>query len=290
MHSRTYSQGIKKMTSGKTIKELRTFAREKLGAIDADALIKSLLKCDEIYLTVNAEKLIDDALVRKYTNWVKRREMHECVAYITCEKEFMSLPFYVDESVLVPRSETELLVEEIINADIKKDTVLDLCTGSGAIAVSLAHYLNNTEVLGVDVSEDALNVAQKNAENILSNKNISFKKCDVLTSLASLNQKYDVVVSNPPYIESSVIPTLDADVRDFEPHIALDGGDDGLKFYRAIEKDIHHVLKKDGYLFLEIGFNQGDEVKGILSSRFCDIEVIKDYAGLSRIVKARFKG
>ena len=279
------------MTNGKTVKELRAFGRSEIGITDSDALIKSLLDCDEIYLTVHSNDALDEQTVKKYEKYVERRKTGESVAYITNQKEFMSLPFYVNENVLVPRCETELLVEEIINAKCEKSTILDLCTGSGAIAVSLAYYLKNTEILGADISDGALEVAQKNAESILrDNKNIAFKKCNVLSELESIGKKYDVVVSNPPYIESDVIPTLDTDVKDFEPHLALDGGQDGLVFYRAIAENIGCILKKGGYLFFEIGYNQGKKVSDILSAAFCDIKVIKDYAGLDRIVTAKYTG
>lgn len=278
------------MTSGKSIKELRKWAYTQIDIIDADALIKDVLSCDEIYLVVHANDKVSDNDTEKFISYVERRKNNESVAYITNKKEFMSLMFYVDKNVLVPRSETELLVEEIINAPIKKDEILDLCTGSGAISVSLAHYLEKSQVTGVDISEEALKVAEKNAENILKNKKVSFFKCDVLSDLDKINKKYDVVVSNPPYIETDVIETLDKDVKDYEPHLALDGGSDGLMFYRKIAEGAKYILKKGGYIFFEIGFNQEDALKEILKNDFYDIKVIKDYAGHPRIVSAAFAG
>jgi release factor glutamine methyltransferase len=278
------------MTSGKSIKEIRKWAYTQIDVIDADALLKDVLSCDEIYLVVHANDKISENELEKFVSYVNRRKNFESVAYITNKKEFMSLLFYVDENVLVPRSETELLVEEIINAPIKKNEILDLCTGSGAISISLSHYLENSHVTGVDISDGALKVAEKNAKNILKNKNVSFLKCDVLCDLEKINKKYDVVVSNPPYIETDVIKTLDKDVKDFEPHIALDGGCDGLMFYRKIASDAKYILKKGGHIFFEIGFNQEKELKEILKNDFYDIKVIKDYAGLARIVSATFAG
>ena len=278
------------MTSGKTIKEIRDIAVLKIGRSDADALLKNVLSCDEIYLLVHKDDIMKKEDLKRFASYVKRRENKESVAYITGEKEFMSLMFYVDKNVLVPRWETELLVEEIINADIKKDEILDLCTGSGAIAVSLKYYLKNSSLVGVDISDGALLVAKKNAKNILKNDDVTFLKLDVLSETEKLNKKFDVVVSNPPYIETDVIKTLDSDVKDYEPHIALDGGCDGLMFYRKIASDAKYILKKGGYIFFEIGFNQGDALKEILKDNFTDIEVKNDYAGLPRIVTARFVG
>ncbi|MBE7053716.1 MAG: peptide chain release factor N(5)-glutamine methyltransferase [Ruminococcaceae bacterium] len=278
------------MTSGKTIKEIRDIAVLKIGRSDADALLKNVLSCDEIYLLVHKDDIMKKEDLKRFASYVKRRENKESVAYITGEKEFMSLMFYVDKNVLVPRWETELLVEEIINADIKKDEILDLCTGSGAIAVSLKYYLKNSSLVGVDISDGALLVAKKNAKNILKNDDVTFLKLDVLSETEKLNKKFDVVVSNPPYIETDVIKTLDSDVKDFEPHLALDGGCDGLMFYRKIASDAKYILKKGGYIFFEIGFNQGDALKEILKDNFTDIEVKNDYAGLPRIVTARFVG
>ena len=278
------------MTSGKTIKEIRDIAVLKIGRSDADALLKNVLSCDEIYLLVHKDDIMKKEDLKRFASYVKRRENKESVAYITGEKEFMSLMFYVDKNVLVPRWETELLVEEIINADIKKDEILDLCTGSGAIAVSLKYYLKNSSLVGVDISDGALLVAKKNAKNILKNDDVTFLKLDVLSETEKLNKKFDVVVSNPPYIETDVIKTLDSDVKDYEPHLALDGGCDGLMFYRKIASDAKYILKKGGYIFFEIGFNQGDALKEILKDNFTDIEVKNDYAGLPRIVTARFVG
>ena len=278
------------MTSGKSIKEIRKWAYTQIDVIDADALLKDVLACDEIYLVIHADDIVSEEDREKFVLYVNRRKNFESVAYITNKKEFMSLMFYVDENVLVPRSETELLVEEIINAPVKKDEILDLCTGSGAVSVSLSYYLENSSVTGVDISDGALKVAEKNAKNILKNKKVSFLKCDVLSQLDKIGKKFDVVVSNPPYIETDVIKTLDKDVKDYEPHLALDGGCDGLMFYRKISEGAKYILKKGGYIFFEIGFNQEEALKEILKDSFFDIKVIKDYAGHPRIVSATFAG
>lgn len=273
------------MTNGK-IKDVLRQASEKISNLDARVLLKAVLLCDEIYLAIHSDEMLSDADFEKYCKYILRREKNEPVAYITNSKEFMGLSFYVDENVLIPRWETELIVEKIIESDIKKEKILDLCTGSGAIAVSLAKYIENADVTGVDISEKALFIAKKNAKS----KNVRFRLCDVLCDIKNIGEMFDIVVSNPPYIERDVIETLDSDVKDYEPHIALDGGSDGLYFYRKIIEDIGFVLKKDGYLFFEIGYNQADSLKELMSEKFSEIVVINDLANHPRVVCGRYIG
>lgn len=274
------------MTSGKKIKEVLKDACKRVGAVDAHALLKNVLSCDEIYLALHKDDEIKTESAEKFENFVLQREKSKPVSYITNFKEFMGLSFYVDENVLIPRSETELLVEKIIELNIKKDKILDLCTGSGAIGVSLAKYIENSDVLCADISDGALKIAEKNAKT----KNIRFKKCDVLCDIKNIGEKFDVVVSNPPYVKKDVIDTLSNDVKNYEPHLALDGGNDGLLFYRKIISDIGFVLKKGGYLFFEIGFDQGEDLKKLMEDNFSSVTVLKDLSSLDRIVFGKYTG
>ena len=204
--------------------------------------------------------------------------------HITNNREFMKMNFYVDENVLIPRADTEILVEEVIKycSNEKKYNVLDLCTGSGAIAISIAKYVENVQVLGTDISLNALQIAKRNA--IINNvKNITFKNSDLFENI---QEKFDVIVSNPPYIKTSVIECLTKDVKN-EPHIALDGGEDGLYFYKKIANYAYNLLNEDGALFLEIGYDQAKEVINLLKNtkKYKDIECIKDLYGNDRVIK-----
>ena len=194
-----------------------------------------------------------------YFKAIKRLENNEPIQQITHMQEFMKLNFYVDENVLIPRCDTEILVEEVIKVakKINAKKILDLCTGSGAIAVSLAKYIDDVKISALDISKKALNVAKKNAKINEVEDKITFIESDLFQNLHS--QKYDIIVSNPPYIKKDVIKKLDKEVQK-EPIIALDGGIDGLDFYKKIIKDSYMYLKYNGYLCLEIGYDQKEEV------------------------------
>lgn len=207
--------------------------------------------------------------------------------YITHQKEFMKLNFYVDENVLIPRADTEILVEEVINHckenHEKSYSILDLCSGSGAIGISLAKYIENSKVLCADISDKALEIAKKNAKSNNVN-NIEFIKTDMFKNI---EEKFDLIVSNPPYIKKDIISKLDIEVQK-EPLIALDGGIDGLDFYRIIIDNSNKYLNKNGKLFLEIGYDQKDEVINLLrrSGNFGEIYSKKDLYGNDRAVGA----
>lgn len=201
-------------------------------------------------------------------------------------QEFMKLKFYVDNRVLIPQPDTEILVENVISIveNIQKDCqkeikILDLCTGSGIIGVCLKKNLQNVKVHASDISECALDVAKKNS--IQNNVDISFIKSDLFDNI---NEKFDVIVSNPPYIESSTLEGLSMEVKN-EPKIALDGGKDGLDFYRKIIKEAPNFLNKSGYLSLEIGYNQKDAVEKLLKTyKYKDIQIKKDLSNIDRVI------
>ena len=211
------------------------------------------------------------------------------VQYLTNNQEFMKLNFYVDENVLIPQPDTEILVEEIINQyKQKKCKILDICTGSGAIAIALAKYLENVKIVASDISVKALQIAKLNAEKNLVHKKIKFIVSDMFSKINEKN--FDIIVSNPPYIKSKIISKLDNQVKK-EPYIALDGGQDGLKFYKIIISNSYKYLNNNGKLFLEIGYDQKNDVINLLNENnyYDNIYSKKDLAKNDRIVVANIR-
>ena len=223
--------------------------------LKARLLMQFILNKPRQYIIVNDMEEIEKNKEKEYFLNIKKLRQGYPIEHITHQKEFMKLNFFVDEHVLIPRQDTEILVEETIKIaqKINAKKILDLCTGSGAIAVSLAKYLPHTEITAIDISNDALKIAKKNARNNEVEDRITFINSDIFTNLK--NQKFDIIVSNPPYIKKSIIEQLDEEVKK-EPYIALDGGEDGLYFYKKIIKEAYEYLKYRGYLCLEIGFDQ----------------------------------
>ena len=222
-------------------------------------LMQYVLNQTRQYIIVNDLNQISKEDEEKYFVGISKLRAGVPLEHITHQREFMKLNFYINENVLIPRQDTEILVEEVINIAkrIKNPKILDLCTGSGAIAVSLAKYLTESEITATDISNKALEIAKKNAKiNEVENR-ITFISSDLFTNIPE--EKYDIIVSNPPYIKRNVIETLDEQVRK-EPYMALDGGLDGLDFYRKIIKNSYEYLKYHGFLCLEIGFDQKIDV------------------------------
>jgi release factor glutamine methyltransferase len=234
------------------------------------------------------EKIIDKNTVAKFKRFIEIRAKNMPVKYITNSCEFMSLDFYVDTNVLIPRADTEILVETAINEIKEKGLtkVLDICTGSGCIAVSIAkHCENELEITATDISPAAISIAKKNADKNGVSGNVTFKLNDALSQLPELEGKFDIIISNPPYIKTEDINNLSQDIKKYEPIRALDGGADGLGFYRPIASEAVKLLNPGGKSMLEIGFDQGSEVAEILKERgFSDIEIIKDLGGNDRVV------
>ena len=222
-------------------------------------LMQYVLNQTRQYIIVNDLNQISKEDEERYFVGISKLRAGVPLEHITHQREFMKLNFYINENVLIPRQDTEILVEEVINIAkrIKNPKILDLCTGSGAIAVSLAKYLTESEITATDISNKALEIAKKNAKiNEVENR-ITFISSDLFTNIPE--EKYDIIVSNPPYIKRNVIETLDEQVRK-EPYMALDGGLDGLDFYRKIIKNSYEYLKYHGFLCLEIGFDQKIDV------------------------------
>ena len=251
----------------------------------ARMLIQFILNKPRQYIIVNDQKNLEKETEETYFKCIDMLKQGMPIEHITHQKEFMKLNFYVDENVLIPRQDTETLVEEVI--EIAKKTrakkILDLCTGSGAIAVSLAKYIDNCEVTALDISPKALEIAKLNAKNNEVENKITFIESDIFENLPL--EKYDIIVSNPPYIKKEIIKTLNKDVQR-EPRIALDGGDDGLDFYRKIIKEAYEYLKFKGYLCLEIGYDQKEDVIRLINQedKYINTYSKKDLFGNDRIV------
>lgn len=257
--------------------------------LDAEILLCHILGCQRIDLIINKDKILDTATLSAFNDYIDRRAKNEPVSYITGKKEFMSLEFDVCDGILIPRPDTEILVEEIINLYKGKDvSILDLCTGSGAIAVSLAYYLKNASVTAVDKFDVCINTASKNINKHNLSDRVSVIKKDVLEDI-EIGGAFDCIVSNPPYIKTDVLSTLPFDVKDYEPQYALDGGDDGLIFYRKITDFAKSKLKPDGVLAYEIGFDQAASVAEIIEKThsFKEIRLINDLSGQNRVIIAK---
>ncbi len=258
--------------------------------LKARLLMQFVLNKPRQYVIVNDMENIEDSVSNKYFDGIKKIKNGIPLEHITHQKEFMKLNFFVNENVLIPRQDTEILVEEVIKIAQKTHSkkILDLCTGSGAIAVSLAKYLPESEITAIDISKEALNIAKKNAANNEVDKQITFINSDMFDNLK--DKKFDMIVSNPPYIKQSVIEELDIEVKK-EPYIALNGGEDGLDFYKKIIKESFQYLKYQGYLCLEIGFDQKIDVIELIENeeKFDNTYSKKDLYGMDRIVITQLK-
>lgn len=252
-------------------------------ALDARLLLEFVMGTDRNYLLAHGDEPVEEAWAERYVELISRRAAHIPLQHITGFQEFMGLKFMVNEHVLIPRQDTECLVEEAMIETMDGMRVLDLCTGSGCILISLMKYKNELIGTAVDLSEEALEVAKKNAE--YHQVPITFVKSDLFENLPVPDHKFDVIVSNPPYIPTKDIDTLMEEVRLHEPKQALDGSEDGLYFYRKISSESPDYLVHGGKLLFEIGYNQGEQVCAIMSENgFEQIRIIKDLAGLDRVV------
>ncbi len=248
--------------------------------IDAGYLLEYVtgMKKADYLLHMNDEMPEDQA--QRYRGLIERRATHEPLQYITGEQDFMGLTFYVTPDVLIPRQDTELLVEKTLEVLKGGEKILDMCTGSGCILTSLLHFHPDCIGTGVDLSSEALEVAQENA------KHNQVKATWICSDLfEQVEEAYDVIVSNPPYIATDVIPELMPEVVVHEPYQALDGHQDGLFFYQKICDEVRQYLRPEGYLLFEIGYDQGEAVSDLMKAAgFLDVAVIKDYCENDRVV------
>lgn len=273
------------------IEELLKYGKEKLeqqkvedASIISRILMQYVLEIDRNKLIINKKDNVDINKEKEYKECIEKIMKGTPIQYITNNQEFMRLNFYVDENVLIPQPDTEILVEEVIKSiDIMGNIeILDMCTGSGCIGISLAKNIENTKVTLVDISKEAIEIAKKNAiQNGVENK-VNFIQSDMFENVKG---KFDIIVSNPPYIRTDIIQTLDRQVQ-AEPYIALDGGEDGLDFYKVLINEAYKYLKKNGKIFLEIGYDQKKEVENLAkkSKHYKKIETIKDLSQNDRVI------
>ena len=273
------------MIKGVTILKLEKISMPKL---KARLLLQYVLKKPRQYLIVYDNQKLTEKEEQDYLKYIELLAQGEPIEHITHQKEFMKLNFYVDENVLIPRQDTEILVEEVmeIAKKIRAKKILDLCTGSGAIAVSLAKYLENIQVTALDISRKALDIAIANAKNNHVQDKITFVESNLFQNLGQ--ERYDIIVSNPPYINRKELETLDKEVKR-EPRLALDGGVDGLDFYRKIIDEGYEYVKYGGYICLEIGYDQKEDVTKIVKDKkqYKGIYCKKDLYDHDRVIVAR---
>ena len=254
-------------------------------ALDARLLLEAVCGTDRNDLLVHGEQPVAPEAEEKYLNWIRQRAEHIPLQQLTGEQGFMGLTFSVNEHVLIPRQDTEILVEEVLKELHDGMRVLDMCTGSGCILLSLLHYSNDCEGLGVDLSAEALEVAGRNVLKVLTPEKAEhahFLQSDLFEKVEG---KFEIIVSNPPYIASAEVEKLMPEVRDHEPRMALDRTEDGLYFYRRIIEEAGKHLVSSGMLFFEIGYDQGQAVSELMRTEgYCDVQVVQDYAGLDRVV------
>ena len=261
-------------------KDRLTEAKIPEAELDARLLLEEVCGTDRNDLLVHGDKEIPPEQCDRYVEYIQRRQKREPLQQITGYQEFMGLRFKVTPDVLIPRQDTEILVEEVMRYVHDGMHILDMCTGSGCILLSLLKYSNDCEGTGCDISEPALKVAEGNAKEL--SLNASFVQSNLFENISG---KYEFIVSNPPYIPTGVIPTLMEEVRDHEPVSALDGREDGLYFYREIVEKAGEYLYPGGMLFFEIGYDQAEKVSSLMQEAgYQEVTVCKDLAGLDRVV------
>ncbi|MBR1669563.1 MAG: peptide chain release factor N(5)-glutamine methyltransferase [Butyrivibrio sp.] len=267
-------------------KEILISAGVKEAGLDARLLLEYVCKTDHSALFVHPERELTEDEEESFKEMLLRRKNREPLAYILGFWEFMGLEFKVNRDVLIPEQDSEFLVEEALRYCEDGFRILDLCTGSGCIALSILNYTNETVAVCTDISDKALEIARENAKELGLSDRCEFIRTDLFPDNSC--GRADIIVSNPPYIARSVIESLESEVKDYEPRIALDGDEDGLLFYRRIAERAGEFLFSSGYLFLEIGYDQADAVTDILQREGCyhEIEVVKDFSGNTRVVKA----
>ncbi|MBQ6812180.1 MAG: peptide chain release factor N(5)-glutamine methyltransferase [Agathobacter sp.] len=270
-----------------TFREAFAYGEEKLNTVgivdarnDAWLLLTFVCKIDRTFYYSHMDENMPEEQFAEYENVLDKRAEHIPLQYITGEQDFMGLPFHVNDAVLIPRQDTETLVEEALKVIRPGMKVLDMCTGSGCILISILKNIVDVEGFGYDISKQAINVAKENAK--LNGVTATFERSDLFDNVTD---KFDVIVSNPPYIPTDVIAGLMPEVAMYEPIGALDGREDGLHFYRRIVKECKEYLKPEGVLLFEIGHDQGEAVFGLMTEAgFQGVKVIKDLAGNDRVV------
>ncbi|MBC2458035.1 MULTISPECIES: peptide chain release factor N(5)-glutamine methyltransferase [Clostridium] len=286
------AEGIK--DPNKNIEELiktGTFTLKENGIdtarLDAELLLGNIIEKDRVYLITHKEDEVSKEDAEKYFDLIEKRRNKMPVKYILNKCEFMGIEFYVEEGVLIPRGDTEILVDEVLKIieENQEMQICDLCSGSGAVGISLAHFRQNIKVDLIDYYPIPEKVSLINIEKNKLEDRVFFIKSDLLEESIKNNKIYDIIVSNPPYIEECEIGKLMEDVKNYEPHTALNGGNDGLDFYRKIIDQSQYTLRESGILAFEIGYNQGEAVKLLMENNgFTNVKIVKDFASLDRVV------
>ncbi|HKI79214.1 MAG TPA: peptide chain release factor N(5)-glutamine methyltransferase [Ignavibacteriaceae bacterium] len=255
--------------------------------INAEHLLAHTLNCKRLELYLAFDRPLKENEINKYRELIRRRSKAEPLQYILGSVEFFGMDFKVAPGVLIPRPETEVLVENIIEIFDKKQEIkiLDIGTGSGIIAISLAKHFSNSVVTAIDISKEALEIAKYNSELNQTGDKISFYETDILSDNINLTNDYDLVVSNPPYVSLEEFSELRPELSIYEPRFSLTDEDDGLKFYKEISKKSKNLLKQNGYLYFELGFGKSEKVKGIMeNNNFSEIKISQDYSNIDRVI------
>ncbi|AKN33296.1 SAM-dependent methyltransferase [Clostridium carboxidivorans P7] len=258
--------------------------------IDCELLLGKVIKKDRLFILLNRDYKVTVNEEQEYCNFINLRKQKMPIKYILGECEFMGLDFYIKEGVLIPRPDTEVLVELAIKCikEQKLKNACDVCCGSGAIGISIAKFVEDIKVKCSDISNIAYEVTLENIKRFELEHKVEVIKSDLLNYFINNKEKFDIIISNPPYIREDVIPTLMEDVKNYEPYEALSGGQDGLDFYRKITLQSLKLLNNNGFLLFEIGYDQKDSVSSILEQNgFTDISCIKDLAGKDRVIKGK---
>ncbi len=272
-YAEVYKQGVKNLEAVEVPE----------AALDARLLLEYVCGTDRNTLLVHGDRVVTEEEANQYNELIATRSKRIPIQQIMGVQEFMGLEFEVNEHVLIPRQDTEILVEEVLKNLHDGMRILDMCTGSGCILISLLHYSNDCSGVGADISKEALAIAARNAGKFLPEERaVEFIHSNLFEQISG---KFEVIVSNPPYIRPDVIQTLMPEVKEHEPMLALDGGADGLDFYREIVSTGKEYLAGGGMLFFEIGYDQGEHVKTLMEQAgFVEVNVVQDYAGLDRVV------
>lgn len=261
------------------------------GRLDGELLLAKVLRVDRVRLIIDSERLLSEGELSEYRALIQRRRAGEPVAYILGEREFYGLPIRVDKRVLIPRPDTETLVEVALDRTRSRDMygrALDLCTGSGCVALAFASRRRTWKVIGSDLSEDALSVARRNAERLGLTSTVWFAQGDLFEAVAS-GDRFDLITANPPYIPEPEIAGLDVSIREFEPRLALVGGADGMKLLDRIIASASEWLVPSGVLAVELGYDQADRVAAAFEAAgFKHIERRRDYGGHQRVVSGSY--
>lgn len=282
-YSSVYREGVECLM-GASIEE---------AALDARLLLEYVCGTDRNTLLAHGEREVSEKEYTRYGDLLAKRAGHVPLQHLTGEQDFMGLTFIVNDKVLVPRQDTEVLVEEALRNLHDGMRILDMCTGSGCILLSLLQYSNDCVGVGADLSAEALAVAEENYRRLREQRpeiTASFVKSDLFANLPK-GERYEMIIANPPYIRTNVIDTLMPEVREHEPLMALDGREDGLYFYRKITHQAGEYLTRGGMLFYEIGYDQAEDVCKIMEGEgFREVEVVKDFAGLDRVAYGSWFG